>query len=819
MRPRSLVIAALASALALSGAWMIGGAGSRRFLPSDSRAEWICFPTPVNGAPHSVTELDAVFRRTFSLLTAPARARLLMRSNKRVEITVNGSAVPLAGKNNWRSVSEVDLRGLLHAGENTIEARVFNDYGPPAFWAELTAEGISLRTDHTWDASFAGSAWRRAFRAADVQPLGRGHLLAGAESVPEVLPRVWRTWLGIFAAAAAAQLIAAAVARWWFKKTTARNWPASAALVAISLLWMALFYNNASQISRETGFDAKAHIAYVDYIQQRHAFPSPSEGFAMFHPPLYYTLSAAVLQVSGTSLEAARGVVGLRTLMLLFGIAHISAVFFAMRLLFPGERAGQVVGVAIAGFLPMQIYVSHYITNETLVASLVGCAIFLTLRLIRTPGGLVGHISLGAVLGAAMLAKATAVLAIPPILLALSAAHVGGRSPPRVWMRTIGAMLASAFAVCGWHYIGTWMRFGSPFVWSGAPRSMWWQAPGFRTSEDYTRFGRALVDPLFNSYFRFWDGIYSTVWGDGLCGAAPELAQRTPWNYDLMVAGYALALVPSALILTGAVVAVCRLVRKPTAELFLLVSFPAGLLMALIILSLRAASYSSVKGFYCLSALLPLAFFAAAGWEVVTRRHRIMRVGVSCLLAVWATNSFASFWIRESPANAAYTALRFQANGNLEAAVSRLRKAVDAAPSNTTNRRLLASLLDQTGESTAALQEANVAVNTAPDEGANYLYLAAIHVRQSRTDEAIEAAFRARDLAPENPFVYEPLTTLLLQSRRTAEAVDVARAGLGTNPFSAALHDLLAAALSAQNDAAEALRHRLYAQLLRENQP
>src|SRR4029077_10496755 len=123
----------------------------------------------------------------------------------------------------------------------------------------------------------------------------------------------------------------------------------------------------------------------------------------------------------------------------------------------------------------------------------------------------------------------------------------GQRSPVGVWLRTVGITLAVCLTFCGWHYIRIWHRFGRPFVgnWEAASGFSWWQDPGYRTAGDYVRFGQSLIAPLFSSFGGFADGMNSTLWGDALCGGMPDMISRPPWNYDLVVAGYLLALAPT----------------------------------------------------------------------------------------------------------------------------------------------------------------------------------------------------------------------------------------------------------------------------------
>src|SRR5262249_13072157 len=195
-----------------------------------------------------------------------------------------------------------------------------------------------------------------------------------------------------------------------------------------------------------------------------------------------------------------------------------------------------------------------------------------------------------------------------------------------------------------------------------------WQDPGFHTTAQYFRFGRALIDPLFSGFNGFADGIYSTLWGEGLGGGLSDMLSRTPWNYDLMIGGYWLALIPMLMIAIGLVVALWRLVRSTSAEWFLLIGFSAAVAVALIFMTLRVASYAQVKAFYGLSILVPLCAFAALGWEKLKRVPPLLQSAVGALLLIWALNSYFSVWIPNSATQHVYAARRLVAAQKLDGA-------------------------------------------------------------------------------------------------------------------------------------------------------
>jgi hypothetical protein len=146
-RNRAFLILAFAGVGISIVAWAVCKNPAINFLPGDRRAEWIVFPTAVDSRGHGFASVDATFRREFVLNNQPATARLSVRAMRRAEIKVNGSSVGFRSPQNWKENTTIDVSNQLHAGGNIIEARVFNQNGPPALWLNLIADQLTLRSD------------------------------------------------------------------------------------------------------------------------------------------------------------------------------------------------------------------------------------------------------------------------------------------------------------------------------------------------------------------------------------------------------------------------------------------------------------------------------------------------------------------------------------------------------------------------------------------------------------------------------------------------------------------------------------------------
>jgi tetratricopeptide (TPR) repeat protein len=795
-------------------AWLCRRDPVTNFLPGDSRAQWIAFPAAFDSRSHRVANFDTVFKRRFVLEHAPDAANINVRAAKRLELRLNGVALELSPAPNWKQVTNVDVHRFVRAGENVVEARVFNDNAPPLLWLVLNAGDTTIRSSHEWEASCAGSAWRAAALADAPRFPGPGNAIAGGEDTFASLKRIWPVWLG-FAAIAAAVLSASA---FWFRRRILPNQTTLVAIAVVALAWAGLCWNNARLLPHPVGFDAKGHLNYIKFVQERHSLPAPTEGFEMYHQPLYYVVSAAILSLCRTVTGDETGIVVLRTISILIGFAHALFVFLSLRLLLPHKLVPQLVGFALAAFLPMQLYMAHYVTNETLAALLISAAVYLALRIVTdNNAGRGAFIALAVVLGAALLTKITAVIVIPFIVAALTW-KLWNRGASTIEMaQKIGPIIAISLLFAGWHYYRISKQPAMPLLGGPASGDPFWQDDGYRILGYFTRFGHSLVRPLFSATASFADGLYATLWGDGLCGGVATISARPPWNYDLMAAGYLLSLYPALLVMVGAVGAAVNWWRRGDAKLFILLGLSAGMAFGLVYRNLLAPLYGSVKSFYGLSALVALAYFGASGWQALSRSHKYAPWALNFFLLVWVLNSFASFWIRPTATYHVYNAFRLAQDQKMQAGEAEAAEAVRLDPSNSAARQALAGLRDELGRPRSALEEAEQAVALRPADCAAHFQLAMVLEHEGENDRAMAECRRAIELGPESVPAYEFLLSLILnrQNFDTSDAIEVGSAGLAVAPFNAELHYDLGLAMAEKGELVAAANQFAYALLPR----
>ena len=804
-----------AAAVVLAGILICGGwlwwasrhDNSIPFLPQAGPAAWIVYPKPPDTTKHSAMQCSAVFRRSFTVTHVPSTVMLSVRAFRQGSVAINAQMLDELhlSRRDWKHARRLDVAKYLRPGDNEISVTVSNLLGPPALSLALQGDSVSVLTDQKWEASLLGAIWQPAVLARDLPVIRPGNLLFGQETTAASLRRTWPSLLIILLISVIVTAGVGSLSKWLGSPNTP-----IAVLALIILAWVVLFANNLPQLSGLFGFDRDGHQQYIDYILQKKALPLADEGWQMYQPPLFYVLSALIIGPFGWSASADSAMLALRCFSVVVGIAHLVLIFFCLRLLFPNQPSRQVAGLLFAGLLPANLCLSHHLTNENLAAAFVTAALYFCLRLRRTqaaPARLA--IGAGTCLGLALLTKFSAVLAVPFVLVALAWPRAGTPTA-RNAVTSITLALASLLAVCGWHFARVWHRFGTPLIgnWDPSLPFAWWQDPGYHTAGWFWRFGEALIRPLFSSFSSFADGMYSTLWGDGLCSASALMAFRPQWNYDLMNDGYLLALAATPLLAVGGAILLVRFLRQPTAEGFLLLGLLGAFAAGIALMTLRVASYAQVKAFYALPALLPLSVLAAVAWDFLARRSRAFAALLWIGLLAWAMTSYAAFWIR--PGNPfTYTVRGFGLadEGRHTEAAEEYARALRLDGNSLPARVGVAKALNSLGRHDEAWQQITLALQQHPVAAQAHTEAAAILGLDHRYDEAIAHLKQALTEAPDHPTAYEQLAACYALSHRPQDVLTACAQGLRINPFNPSLHNMLASAAEETGDPTNAIAH------------
>jgi len=734
------------------------------YLSSKKPAKWITYPTVASRHAQGRVEMATRFERTFRLDSLPADASIAIRALRRFELYVNRHRVLGSTGDSWKRPSFVPISSYLKTGENSISVNVINDAGPPVLWLQLSGTGIEVYSDESWGSSLLGGSFRNA-RSAKNQLTDEWFdpsvpSIRWRQKTPwEALVDHWQVFLVFILVGAGVALIAeygGLIGR-GRRPLPILLTPARRDIVLLMIpvcAWAVLFANNFPLLNPETGFDAKGHIDYIRYLVENHRLPLAEDGWQTYHPPLFYILGALLVWGLNAASSIDQMAAALRYMTMGVGILHFIVILLCLRLLFPQQIGRQAAGLLFAAFLPMQLYMHHYVTNETMAALLVTMAMYICLKEVSsTRISIFGLLLLGFVFGLAMLSKSSALITLPVIIGALALRSFQTEGFVNAAKNTFLALFVIV-AVCGWHYVRVYMRYDRFLVgnWEVNSVAPWWQFPGYSMAATYLNFGNALIQPLLSGTHSFWDSLYSTLWGDGYVGGMSGILDGAPpWNSDLHVAGYLLAVFPTAAILLGVIVSLKRFVKKPTLQLFLMLSQPFLTLVALIHMTLKIPHYSAAKSFYGMSAILSLTFFFTVGVSVCLGRWRWTRILSWTLLVLWALSAYGAFWIQ---ADAPHTHLAyghyFARKGDEARAEKKYRAALAVDPSNVEALHNVAIIQTLRGQLAGAKSNLSRALELAPDNARLHLSMARIHIKEDgdSLDRALRATRRAIELNP-----------------------------------------------------------------------
>jgi tetratricopeptide (TPR) repeat protein len=817
MRRRVVLLSGL-SALALLGALVLAWACGRRpdihYLPEDGPGHWILYPAAAHPGIHLIGERTTVFSRSFDLPQPPTHAPLRARAFGGFTVQVNGQLLVASESSlarDWKRAVEVDAASALAAGENRLTITVSNDEGPPSLWLALQAGDLQIVSDSQWECSLLGAASQPARLAAEPPELRNGSPAVDGESAGEALARGWPALL-LLLVLAAVGMIALDLGMRRGSFASARRVPWLILILAsIAVPWLVLVLNNCQSLHFAIGYDALHHVEYIRYVRQHGALPLASEGFEMHQPPLYYLLSAAALKVCGLQAEEVTGLLLLRGLTLLTGIAFALLLASCLRLLMPKAPGQQAVGLVVAACLPVHLYLMHSLSNDLLAGALATAAVYVGLTVVQAERPSHGRLTcLGLCLGAAVLTKLTTV-AVVVVILAVLAGHLAARrSPVSAWLRTLGLPLLVCLAVSSWFFLRNVYHFGTPLIGSYDPRSgfRWWQEPGYAMAAQGLRFGRSLSHPFYSAFTGIPDGLYSTLWGDGGWGGATTVLDRPPWDYDRMVAAYLLALVPSGLVVVGVAAAVIELVRRPRPEGFLLVGLPAGLGLAMLYHYLHYPFYCHLKAFYALPAVLSLCACAGLGFETLTRGRRLWRLVLGAALGAWALAAYTSFWVNGDAATTqVWVARQYLREGNNTQAAACLERVLQRDRDNPQARRLLGQMLLMAKQPDKAVVQLQRAIKANPGDTEAHFLLASGLVSLGQNGPAGWHLEQAIALSPDSLPAYRLLARvrgLQADVRGTRAAAEEGLRVVATTPD---LQVMLAEALAAEGRPQEAVEH------------
>ena len=628
----------------------LGSFGVYKFLSDPSiallipkgGAEWIRFDEPTILQTKPAGFYGAIFRKRFQTKTLIKQSILTVYAMRSVSVFLDGRPLLEANQitTDWKNPIKINLPENLKPGNHEITIGAINQNGPPTILA--FSKNLKLYTNGKWEATLDNKEWK------PVLLVNQPHYIELSRKFP-------MTHKALFSQLPFFILIFLLVFSWtliWDKGPSRPLWierlTPSVQMLRMGLLiaWGILALNNIGKLPVYVGFDQQGHWEYIRYIAETKKLPLATEGWQMFQAPLYYLISAPLyLFFSQFFLEDSLRSI-LRIIPLICGMAQVELSYRALRYAFPERKDLQGLGTILGGFLPMNFYISQYLGNEPLAGLLVSSVVVMTYKILLFPSKkwpYKNYLLLSLLLGLAILTKITALLLIPPILLALIYKNFMEGKPFSKVIPPIATIAGVSSLVSGWFFIRNWIELGEPLL-TASMNIGWWQDPGYRTLNQIFFFGQSLTYPIYAGINGFWDSIYSTLWFDGYLSSRILYNSRPPWNYDFMISGAWLALFPTIGILIGFLLPIFYPARalKPIevfSALCIVVYFGA-----LLYLFLKLPIYSCAKATYTLGLIPCYAVLGSTGLNVLMR-HSILRAFIFAGIACWAISAYIAYFI------------------------------------------------------------------------------------------------------------------------------------------------------------------------------
>jgi hypothetical protein len=211
-----------------------------------------------------------------------------------------------------------------------------------------------------------------------------------------------------------------------------------------------------------------------------------------------------------------------RLLSVLWGAGTVVGAYLVAREVAPGRPGLALATAAITAFNPHFIFISSVVNNDVCAACVCTFGLWLAVRLKRETGVFPKRsdktpVSLGIVLGLALLTKMSALALVPLVALALGLVWWRERDGRALLVR--GTVVFGLAGVVGvWWYVRNWALYGDPLAWG-----VWMMdlpVVPIGLIEVVRQLGHVAT-----SYWAPYDGLFPPIvfWGLGLLAAAAVL--------------------------------------------------------------------------------------------------------------------------------------------------------------------------------------------------------------------------------------------------------------------------------------------------------
>jgi len=358
-------------------------------------------------------------------------------------------------------------------------------------------------------------------------------------------------------------------------------------LVLVSVLQL----HNVQSHPINRGFDATGHIEYVSFIKTNKTLPLVVEGWEYYQPPLYYLIASVLPKI-----------IDLKYLGFIMHIGILIIAYKIYRKLFNSQTVSiALIGVVYCATLPVALFQSISIGNEFFSALLI--SLTMLFYIVYYNESFYKCILLGILLGLSIEAKATALVLVASICLDTLLSN----SKLATKVKGISLISLSAISFGGLHYIRNLVYFNNPLA---APNNFpkyfdFLQPIVPRSLEFFTTIkGFLTLDLFLSQHYSFLAGTYFSWFYDGHNIIVP-VQEYSKSGIILFVMSIPLFI----FILKGFVYSLLQWDKK--SRIFVIYSIL--LFGAYIAYNFQLPYYSTVKGSFLVSLIIPSGYFLLRG--------------------------------------------------------------------------------------------------------------------------------------------------------------------------------------------------------------
>jgi len=356
-------------------------------------------------------------------------------------------------------------------------------------------------------------------------------------------------------------------------------------IVVLGLLILQL--HNISNYSAGKGFDSWGHIEYINLIRTEGRVPLANEGWELYQPPLYYFLASTF-----SSLQPVR-FLGLVMWLILIGLSW--------KLLETEKRQVRFSGILLTACLPVVIYLTPAIGNELFAATIISVTLVYYLMVFKQREALKSKLILGLLLGLGLLAKATAWVLVVSLIIDQIINHRGNLVK---FVKSFAIVLVVSLALGGWFYLRNWAVLGNPLATSvDYEPYIISQQPGYRNLKFFVNISGLIKLDLFRAHwYSLVPGTFFSFFYDGHNVLIPI--------QEFSKAGTVLVL---ASLPIGVLIIIGFFNRLKNKKNRALIIYSISLWLAYMAYNIKLPFYSTVKGSFLVSLVLPVTYFFVGG--------------------------------------------------------------------------------------------------------------------------------------------------------------------------------------------------------------